>query len=161
MIEAELQAIDEQISASAVKITLAMLEAGLCAFSSYDHRFDAPAEAVRRIFEAMIREEAKSMDTPTPPAELPAGEYAIVEIMGHQTVIGRITEVDRFGTKFMQIEPVYKGELLPPILQGGASIYRMTPCSPELAAARSPTEPYYLPTSVRATLPPEQLPAPV
>lgn len=84
---------------------------------------------------------------------LPEGEYAIVELMGHQTVVGRVSEIERFGTKFMQIEPIYLGKLLAPILQGGPSIYRCTPCSAETAFARAPTADYMLPTAVRATLP--------
>jgi hypothetical protein len=29
---------------------------------------------------------------------LPEGDYAIVELIGHQTLVGRFAEVDRFGT---------------------------------------------------------------
>lgn len=93
------------------------------------------------------------MTDETPATPLPAGEYAIVELMGHQTVIGRVSEIERFGTKFMQIEPVYLGKLLPPILQGGPSVYRCTPCSAEVAFNRAPKADYMLPTAVRATLP--------
>lgn len=90
---------------------------------------------------------------------LPEGEYAIVELMGHQTVVGRVSEIERFGTKFMQIEPIYLGKLLAPILQGGPSIYRCTPCSAETAFARAPTADYLLPSAVRATLPPHLIAA--
>lgn len=92
-------------------------------------------------------------------ATLPTGEYAIVELMGHQTVVGRVSEIERFGTKFMQIEPIYLGKLLAPILQGGPSIYRCTPCSAETAFARAPKSDYMLPTAVRATLPPHLIAA--
>jgi len=104
--------------------------------------------------------EAPAAETVEPPPAFPDGEYAIVELMGHQTVVGRVSEVDRFGTKFLQMEPIYLGKLLTPILQGGSSIYRCTPCSAEVAFARAPTADYQLPQSVRATLPKHMLPAP-
>lgn len=99
-------------------------------------------------------------DTDLPPAPLPAGEYAIVECLGHRTLIGRIAEVERFGTKMLSIEPLFKGELLPAVLVGGGSLYALTPCSAEVAARRGPQEDYQLPQSLRATLPPAMLPAP-
>lgn len=96
----------------------------------------------------------------TEPKGLPDGDYAIAEIMGHRKLIGRVTEVERFGAKLMSIEPVLNGELLPPVLVGGSSIYQFTPCSKERAAERAPKEAYYLPASIRAALPPTALPAP-
>lgn len=95
------------------------------------------------------------------PTPLPAGDYAIVEMLGHRTLVGRITEVERFGTKLMSIEPLYRGELLPAVLIGGGSIYAFTPCSAEAAAKRGPTDEWQLPTTVRAALPPQLLAAPV
>lgn len=96
--------------------------------------------------------------TPEPggPPPHPPGEYAIVEIMGHQTLVGRIAEVTRFGAGMLQIEPIFAGEILPPILQGGAAIYRLTPCSAEIAFARAPkaTQRWALPDTIKATLPP-------
>lgn len=94
------------------------------------------------------------------PQQYPEGTYAIVELFGHQTIVGRINEVDRFGTKFMAIEPIYLGKLLAPVLQGGSSIYRCTPCSAEVAFNRGARETYHLPESIRATLPAHLLPAP-
>lgn len=93
-------------------------------------------------------------------AELPDGEYAIVEVLGHRTYVGRVTEVDRFGSKLMSIEPIYKGALLPPVLVGGGSLYQFTACSKEAAAKRGPKQLWQLPTSVACLLPPEALPAP-
>lgn len=92
---------------------------------------------------------------------LPDGEYAIAEILGHRTLIGRVTEVERFGSKLMSIEPILDGKLLPPVMIGGGSIYQFTPCSKERAVERAPKEEYYLPASIRAALPPSALPAPV
>lgn len=93
-------------------------------------------------------------------APMPAGDYVIVEILGHRTLIGRIEEVERFGTKMLSIEPIFNGALLPAVLHGGGSIYAMTPCTAEVAFARAPTHRWQLPGSVAATLPPEALPAP-
>jgi len=110
-------------------------------------------------------EETQAIDTPVneatePMPTHPEGEYAIIELMGHQTIVGRVNEVDRFGTKFMQIEPIYLSKLLGPILQGGSSIYRVTPCSAEVAFNRGCTDARQLPAPVRATLPVHLLPAP-
>ena len=33
----------------------------------------------------------------------PPGEYAIVELFGHTTLVGRIAEVERFGAKMMAL----------------------------------------------------------
>lgn len=92
--------------------------------------------------------------------ELPDGEYAIVEILGHRTMIGRVVEVERFGTKLLSIEPIYAGELLAAALVGGSSIYQFTPCSKETAFTRSPKHEWQLPESIRAAMPPKALPAP-
>jgi hypothetical protein len=92
--------------------------------------------------------------------ELPDGVYAIVELLGHQTIIGRVEEVTRFGAAMMQIEPIYAGKLLAPILQGGGSLYRFTQCSREVAARRAGVG-GYLPSGIleangigRTALPP-------
>lgn len=107
-------------------------------------------------------EKPDRQETPT----YPVGEYAIVEILGHQTIVGRVEDVDRFGTSMLKIEPIFKGELLSPIFQGGASIYRFSPCSAEQAFTRAPDRGYQLPPAVRVLLPerlkdqPAALPAP-
>lgn len=90
----------------------------------------------------------------------PPGEYAIVEILGYQTLVGRFEEVQRFGTAMLKIEPIFNGRLLDPVYQGGASIYRFNPCSAAQAFERAPTESYHLPAAVRVLMPPEALPAP-
>ncbi len=86
-------------------------------------------------------------------AALPDGEYAIVEFLGHRTLIGRVAEVERFGTKMLQMEPIFQGRLLPAILHGGGSIYAMTICTREIAGARAPTQTWQIPDSLRSTLP--------
>jgi hypothetical protein len=94
---------------------------------------------------------------------LPEGDYAIVEIMGHSTLIGRIKIMATYGTEFLQVEPIFNGRLLGPVLHGGASIYRLTMCSREIAFSRAPTKRYHLPDAVAvangiADAPPPKLP---
>jgi hypothetical protein len=93
-------------------------------------------------------------------SKVPAGDYAIVEVLGHRTLIGRVEEVERFGTKLMSIQPLFNGQLLDPVLIGGSSIYQFTPCSAAIAEKQQATEDWQLPSSVRAALPPAALPAP-
>lgn len=94
------------------------------------------------------------------PCQLPEGEYAIVEQLGHRTMIGRYAEIERFGGKMMALEPLFGDGLLPPVYIGGPSIYQVTPCTREIAWKRRPRYRYQLPSSVSATLPPEALPEP-
>lgn len=98
--------------------------------------------------------------TETQPIELPEGEYAIVEMMGHRKMIGRISEIEKFGAKFMALEPVLNGALLPPVLIGGPSIYAVTPCDAAAALRNQPKRDWELPESLRATLPLDALPSP-
>lgn len=107
----------------------------------------------------MLKTEVKLTDNLNETA-FPPGDYAIVEVLGHRTYVGRIEEVERFGSKLMAIQPIYAGQLLEQVLIGGGSIYQFTPCSADVALARAPREAWQLPTSVRATLPPTALPAP-
>ena len=73
----------------------------------------------------------------------PEGEYAKVEMMGHRTLWGRVSEIERFGTKMCQVEPIYCGKLLPPILTTGSSIYCFTPVSAETAFGMAPSRAFY------------------
>lgn len=66
-------------------------------------------------------------------AELPGGTYAIVELMGHQQMVGRVSEVRRFGVDGIQVEPIHAGQMLPPVWRTGAALYGVTPCTPERA----------------------------
>lgn len=110
--------------------------------------------------------EAAAVTEVMPPAApwegLPEGQYAIVELMGHTTLVGRVTEIERFGTKMLGIEPLFGGQLLPVVLQGGAAIYRLTMCSPETAWKRQhkPEQVWALPDPIRAIVPAALLPAP-
>lgn len=54
-----------------------------------------------------------SQDAQAAPAaepEAPADEYAIVEIMGHRRHVGRIREVERFGSKMLQVDVPTDGD---------------------------------------------------
>lgn len=102
--------------------------------------------------------------SPTEPATpdtplLPDGDYAIVELLGHRTLIGRIAEVERFGTTMLCIEPVFCGQLLPAVYHGGASIYGVTPCGKEIAARRGPSSLWQLPAAIRESVPQQLLAA--
>lgn len=103
---------------------------------------------------------AELIDKARPWETIADGEYAIVELFGHTTLIGRINEVERFGAKMLAIEPVFAGTLLPAIYHGGAAIYRLSPCSRELAWNRQHTDTWQLPPAIRAIVPAELLPAP-
>lgn len=96
--------------------------------------------------------------TDRPWEQLPEGEYAIVELFGHTTLLGKVTEVERFGSKMMAIELLFNGKLLDPVYHGGAAIYRMSPCSRQVAWERQHKEVWQFPPSIRAVLPPELLP---
>jgi hypothetical protein len=91
--------------------------------------------------------------------QYPAGEYAIVELFGHTKLIGRIEEIDRFGSKMLQIEPLFNGQMLAPVLHGGGSIYRLVPCDAVTAFKHQPTHSYQLPPTVLAIVPLTALPA--
>lgn len=84
---------------------------------------------------------------------LPPGDYAIIEALGHRTYAGRVAEVERFGAKLLQVEPLYRDWLLDPVLLSGGALYQFTPCPPAAAWARRATAEYDLPSSVTAALP--------
>lgn len=96
---------------------------------------------------------------PITSTELPAGDYAIVEALGHRTLVGRVAEIERFGTKMLQIEPLFGDFMLAPVLLGGGSIYQFTPCAAQTAWARRPVHAYQIPASVAATVPAAALPS--
>lgn len=97
--------------------------------------------------------------TPISAIEMPAGDYAIVEVLGHRTLIGRVLEIERFGTKMLQVEPLFGDVMLGPVLIGGSSIYQFTPCTADTAFVRRPTRSYQLPPSVAANVPTVALPS--
>lgn len=58
--------------------------------------------------------------------------FAIVELMGHVRLAGRLTEEERFGCKMGRIDIPTKNGLVTQFF-GGSSVYRITPCSEEIA----------------------------
>ena len=92
--------------------------------------------------------------------DFPPGDYCIAELFGHTTLVGRFAEVELFGSKMLAIEPLLNSVLLPVVYHGGAAIYRLSPCSAEVAYKHQPTESYHLPPSIRAIIPAALLPAP-
>lgn len=94
---------------------------------------------------------------PIAAGQMPEGEYAIVEVLGHRTLVGRVTEIERFGTKLMSVEALFADVMLGPVLLGGGSIYQFTPCTADTAYARRPKHAYQLPATVAATVPPMAL----
>jgi hypothetical protein len=73
------------------------------------------------------------MDQPDTKPTLPPGEYCIAEMLGHRRLVGRFAEVERFGAKMLQIEPIFNGRLLAPLLHSGASLYSFTQVDAETA----------------------------
>lgn len=63
-----------------------------------------------------------------------AGQWAIVELMGHKVVAGLASEVTMYGQPMLRVD-VPATEAFPPFTQiyGGSSIYCMTPVSEEVA----------------------------
>lgn len=82
----------------------------------------------------------------------PPGEWAIIELFGHTTLVGRVAEVERYSTKMLAIELLFDDKLLPVMFHGGAAIYRETPCSAEVAFKHQARRKYELPSAIRATL---------
>lgn len=98
------------------------------------------------------------MVQPITETSLPEGEYAIVEALGHRTYAGRVAEVERFGAKMLQIEPLYRDWLLDPLFLSGAALYQFTPCTPAAAWSRRAKVEYDLPASIAASLPEQVAP---
>lgn len=76
--------------------------------------------------------------------ENPEGQFAKVEMMGHRTLFGRVSEVERFGAKLMRIEPIFAGKLIADaeVLINGASLYCFTPLTAAQAFANAPDRSY-------------------
>lgn len=56
-------------------------------------------------------------------------EWAIVELMGHRRLAGKVTQAEMFGTALMRLD-VYPGDAEQPTatqFYGGSSIYCLTP----------------------------------
>jgi hypothetical protein len=60
--------------------------------------------------------------------------WAVLELMGHVRMAGRVTEEERFGAKMGRID-VPDGDGFTTVFFGGGSVYRMTPTTEEVARA--------------------------
>ena len=78
----------------------------------------------------------------TDKAETPPDEWAIVEIMGHHQSAGRIQEVTRFGAQLLRVDRPEKDGGFHTEFYGGQAIYRIRPCTEEIAR-RYATEQLY------------------
>ena len=86
-------------------------------------------------------------------------QWAIVDVMGHQRFIGRVSEQVVAGQGFIRVDvPKTNGSPAWTKLLGASSIYAITPVSEEIALAtpkRSrarPVEAYHLPTDMQPRL---------
>ena len=68
--------------------------------------------------------------------------WAIVEIMGHHQSAGRIQEVTRFGAQLLRVDRPDKDGSFHTEFYGGQAIYRLRPCTEEIAR-RHATENLY------------------
>ena len=92
-------------------------------------------------------------------ASLPAGQYAVVEQLGHARFVGRFEQVEAFGAQFLKIEPLFGDWLLPPVLLGGASLYRFTPCTAATAWGMRAKYRHELPPSICSQIPDDPEPS--
>lgn len=58
--------------------------------------------------------------------------WAIVELMGHVRMAGRLTEEEHFGAKLGRLD-IPDGFGFKTQFFGGSSVYRITPCTEEVA----------------------------
>lgn len=59
-------------------------------------------------------------------------QWAILELMGHVLLAGRITEEEHFGSKVGRID-IPNGDGFTTQFFGGGSVYRLTPTTEEIA----------------------------
>ncbi len=72
--------------------------------------------------------------------------WAIVELMGHVKMAGRLTEEERFGSKLGRLDIPGHDGAWSAVYFNGASVYRLTPCTEEAArivAKRAQPEPVH------------------
>ena len=76
-----------------------------------------------------------SEETKTTNDAKPIESWAVVELMGHVTLSGRVTEENHFGSVLGRIDlPCKDGDFKTQFFHGN-SIYRLTPCTEEVARA--------------------------
>jgi hypothetical protein len=88
--------------------------------------------------------------------DVPADEFAIVEIFGHRRLAGRVMEVERFGAKLLRIDVPKEGDFAKGFttqFYGGASLFSVTPC--DLAMVIKHNKPYDAPRLYHAPADPD------
>ena len=82
--------------------------------------------------------------------------WAVVELLGHVTMAGKLSEVEMFGAKLGRLDvPTNEGGFTT-VYFGGSSIYRLTPTTEAIARAKArshqprPISPYELPPAVES-----------
>jgi hypothetical protein len=61
--------------------------------------------------------------------------WAIVELMGHVRMAGRVTEEELFGSKIGRVDCPMPDGGYATVYFGGGSVYRLSPCSEAVARA--------------------------
>lgn len=61
--------------------------------------------------------------------------WAVVELMGHVRMAGRVTEEERFGAKVGRCDVPNGDDGFTTVFFTGSSIYRLTPCTEDAARA--------------------------
>ncbi len=88
-------------------------------------------------------------------------QWAIVELMGHTRLGGKVSETELFGVKLGRIDvPVKDGGFVTQYFSGG-SLYRLTPCDEQtarIAAVQSQPQPIS-PWELQRFLPSTKLPS--
>lgn len=79
--------------------------------------------------------------------------WAIVELMGHRVIAGKVSEASQYGASQLRVDvPGPDGTTVVTQFYGGSAIYALTPCD-EAAARRVLERRYDLPEPVRLALP--------
>lgn len=89
----------------------------------------------------------------------PSETYAVVELMGHRVIAGRVQECKRFGAEGVLIDvPQVDGNRPWQTFVAGTSLYALTPCS-AAEAERHMRRTFQRPPEYLAILPPAAAPA--
>lgn len=69
-------------------------------------------------------------------SEKPYEGWAIVELMGHRRLGGRVSQTEQYGVAMLRVDvPGENGDIAATQFCGGSSIYALTPCSESAARA--------------------------